>query len=217
MDALKRIDWLSNYIDGETRSCPYHGQKLLLLGDKDSIFLKAVKRKADSFGITCDFNTGINPPYMGVVADREHPATKSYPLTSDVDIDNLRSPGMSCVAQGVFALLLGQGLVSGKTVTIVGRGPAVKGLAQALIAETATVTVAHSKTRDLFKATEGRDVVIYATPTLTQYPSFDTKELVIDIGNCLTEKDRNLFECPVVNRIGKLTVSIVLHRFMRCG
>lgn len=217
MDTQKRIDQLCKSLDAQTKELYADTPgKLLLLGQKDSIFLKAIKRKADSMGLVCDFGR-VSPPYTGVVADTEFSGTKGYPLTSDVDIDNIKAPGISCVALGILYLLLRQGLVVGKTITIVGRGHAVKGLAQALIENDATVTVAHSKTADLFRATKDRDVVIYATPELTQYPCFNTKDLVIDLGNCFTEMDKEHFRCDFVGNIGRLTVSVILNEFAKNG
>ena len=77
----------------------------------------------------------------------------------------------------------------------------------------ATVTVAHSKTKSLLQATQNRDVVIYATPIITQDISYNTRDLVIDLGNSVPHPDR--LNCPYVNRIGQLTVSILLNRFAK--
>lgn len=75
------------------------------------------------------------------------------------------------------------------------------------------VTVAHSKTKSLLQATQNRDVVIYATPIITQDISYNTRDLVIDLGNSVPHPDR--LNCPYVNRIGQLTVSILLNRFAK--
>ena len=40
-----------------------------------------------------------------------------------------------------------------------------------------------------------------------------TRDLVIDLGNSVPHPDR--FNCPYVNRIGQLTVSVLLNRFAR--
>lgn len=39
------------------------------------------------------------------------------------------------------------------------------------------------------------------------------RDLVIDLGNSVPHPDR--FNCPYVNRIGQLTVSVLLNRFAR--
>lgn len=43
--------------------------------------------------------------------------------------------------------------------------------------------------------------------------SYNTRDLVIDLGNSVPHPDR--FNCPYVNRIGQLTVSVLLNRFAR--
>lgn len=207
------IKHLSEQIDGDTLTCLPTQKKLLLLGSERSMFLRAIKRKADTLGIPCDIVSRTIVPYGDaiVVDDETYPYNMS--MVPALDIDCSRNEGVSSVSQGVFALLLAADLVSGKNITIVGRGHAVKGLAQILIDNHATVTVAHSKTKRLLHATAGQDVVIYATPNVTQDISYNTKELVIDLGNAVPHPDR--LSCPYVNHIGKLTVSILLNRFAR--
>lgn len=206
------IKKLSAAVDEQTKLLAPHAGKLLLLGSRDSVFLKALAKKAEILGIDFDFTYHLNPPYRGVVVDTET-APPNLKLTADVDIDNSFHLGMSAVSQATLTLLLAAGLVYEKDITIVGRGHAVQDLAHHLIDNNATVTVAHSKTTNLFKATENRDAVIYATPTITQDISYNTRDLVIDLGNSVSHPDR--FNCPYVNRIGQLTTSILLNRFVR--
>lgn len=51
------------------------------------------------------------------------------------------------------------------------------------------------------------------TPIITQDISYNTRDLVIDLGNSVPHPDR--LNCPYVNRIGQLTVSILLNRFAK--
>lgn len=53
IDVMENIKKLSAALDAETASLHPSG-KLLLLGSQDSVFLKAIKRKADQLGINCD-------------------------------------------------------------------------------------------------------------------------------------------------------------------
>lgn len=48
---------------------------------------------------------------------------------------------------------------------------------------------------------------------ITKDISYNTRDLVIDLGNSVPHPDR--FNCPYVNRIGQLTVSVLLNRFAR--
>lgn len=211
IDVMENIKKLSAALDAETASLHPSG-KLLLLGSQDSVFLKAIKRKADQLGINCDHTSNPLPPYRGIVVDSET-VLFNFILDPDVDIDHSYSPGMSVVSQAVMDLLIESGLVWEKDITIVGRGHAVKELAKYLDFNNATVTVAHSKTKSLLQATQNRDVVIYATPIITQDISYNTRDLVIDLGNSVPHPDR--LNCPYVNRIGQLTVSILLNRFAK--
>lgn len=220
MNIQERIDQLCKEIDEETKSLWSEDSRLLLFGDKDSVFLKAIKRKANLFGIGCDFHDTLNRPYNAVVADNENKKARGYPFPVELDIDHVHTPGMSCVAEAVLTILLSAGLVSGNNITVVGRGHAVQGLADELIEHDATVTIAHSKTTNMLLATFGRDVVVYATPQITwervcEKPSFDTSCLVIDIGNCFDKKTRERFKCDYVGNIGRLTVSILLNRAVK--
>lgn len=212
MNYNEVIDTLTREIDNDTRRLLPVSGKLLLFGSQESVFLKSIKRKADILGIQYEHTFNFTPPYAGAVVDTET-CSLGIRLSPDVDIDRSFSEGMSSVSKAILALLLSTNQVYGKNITIVGRGHAVKGLAQALIDNNATVTVAHSKTRNLAKAIIEQDVVIYATPTLTTPVPYCSNKLVIDLGNAVPKPD--LLYCPYVNRIGKLTVSILLNEFVR--
>ena len=208
------VKQLAALVDDDTLSLLPTSDKLLLLGAEDSVFLKAISRKAQKLGIPYEHTYRFTTPYQGVVVDTET-CSDYLRLPPDADIDHSFSEGFSSVSQGVLSLLLAADLVSRKDITIVGRGHAVNGLAQALIDNNATVTVAHSKTESLLQATLNRDVVIYATPTISQDISYNTKALVIDLGNSVPHPDR--LSCEYINRIGNLTTSIILNRFVRKG
>lgn len=209
------IKKLADDLDNQTRVLPPNPGTLLLLGSPDSIFLNAIAEKAKKLGIDCEYTYNFkSQPYQGIVVDIETaPRDCRYLVSESADIDKSFHGGLSSVAQAVLAVLLANDLIVGKDITIVGRGHAVQGLAESLTDNDATVTVAHSKTTSLFKATENRDVVIYATPTITQDISYSTRSLVIDLGNSVPHPDR--LSCPYVNRIGQLTTSILLNRFVR--
>lgn len=66
IDVMENIKKLSVALDAETASLHPSG-KLLLLGSQDSVFLKAIKRKADQLGINCDHTSNPLPPYRGIV------------------------------------------------------------------------------------------------------------------------------------------------------
>lgn len=156
-DVMEQIKTLSATLDEETTRFHPTG-RLLLLSSYESVFLKAVKRKADLLGIDCDLTQYPCPPYKAVAVDRET-VPSDIKLTAEVDIDHSYSQGMSSVSQATLALLLALDLVHAKDI------------------------------------------------------SYNTRDLVIDLGNSVPHPDR--FNCPYVNRIGQLTVSVLLNRFAR--
>lgn len=211
-DYAELIKKLSAELDEQTRRyvLPPTTRPLVLIGSRQSVFLKAVVKKACELGLETEFSH-MPAPYQPAIIDRE--TAKDIHLTDWQDIDRSYHEGMSAVSQAVLTLLLAADLVEGKNITIVGRGHAVQGLAQSLIGNHATVTVAHSKTPSLLCATAGRDIVIYATPTLTRPVMSNTYDLVIDLGNAYPHPER--LSCPYVSKIGQLTTSILLNRYMQ--
>lgn len=187
-----------------------------LMGDiENSPFLRAVKKKADWFGLKYDIYPSDSRRCFyarPVVYDRE--SCNPSILDKMADVDKTQFDGMSCVAEAVYLLLKRMNLIAYKDITIIGRGHAVKGLAKRLVDKDATVTVAHSKTHKLLWATNCKDVLIFATPALTSPLFYDTKDLIIDLGNCIIEPGR--FDCEYLGNIGKLTVSVLMSRIV-CG
>ena len=162
------IQRLSDEIDSKTQELlPLNGN-LVLLGGQESQFLKAVRRKAEQFGINCIGH--IENP-AGIVVDIETANVDREFMEdfkrSPFNIDGPLLNGMTSVSQAVYMVLDDRGLIKEKNITILGRGNAVTGLAEMLIRNDATVTVAHSKTRDVFGAIDGCDVAVYATPSVS--------------------------------------------------
>lgn len=93
---------------------------------------------------------------------------------------------LPCTPAGVVEILRRSGIeISGKNVTIVGRSNIVgKPLAIMLLQENATVTVAHSKTKDLAAATKNADVVVSAVGRagLITQDMIKQGAVVVDVG-----------------------------------
>lgn len=92
--------------------------------------------------------------------------------------------------QGIISLLKFYKIkVSGKNITIVGRSNLVgKPLAISLLNRNATVTVCHSKTKNIQKITQKADMVILATgnPLFFTKDYFNKKQTIIDVGINIT-------------------------------
>lgn len=177
---------------------------LTLIGSDTSPFIKAVARKAKKLGVWCSFNRIKGRP---VLIDTET-ANWSDMLPPEVDIDRIDNPGLSCCAQAIRDVLSAIGVV-GKSVCIIGRGHAVQDLASALVKMDATVTVAHSKTENLYDATLFSDILIVAAPILPAQVSPIIGKTVIDLVGSF--KDVVSPE-RYIGDVGKLTTSIVLYR-----
>lgn len=128
----------------------------------------------------------------------------------------------SCTASGIVDLLDYYGVdLSGKNVVIINRSIVIgKPLAMMLVDRNATVTVCHSKTREIKSFTKTADIVI----TGVGKPNFLTKDMVkegvivIDAGItrfngkvagdvCFDEvKDKSLYITPVPGGVGVMTV-----------
>lgn len=222
MNSAEMIDELVHQLDEDTKLYLPMCQDLLLFGSADSIFLKSITKKAHSFGIKCNtyqdsiYNHNIS--YKdGIVVDMETFDGSIYdPHWKPAnDLDGLIYDTRPCVAEAMIRLLDKANLISGKSITVVGRGRSTKGLVEDLIQHDATVTIAHSKTQDLFSATSGRDVVLFCTPKLDQDISYNTKSMVIDLG--LAVSHPKYYTCEYVTKIGKLTISILLNRLVTKG
>lgn len=216
---MMTIDELVRENDLATKALLPVDKTLVLFGSETSPFIQSIRRKAHTLGIKCSM--GVSQLYAddvgGVVIDTETSNVDPRFIDPILDIDCITpsSSGLSCVASAILALLLGNNLVCGKYITIVGRGHAVRGLAPLLTEQGATVTVAHSKTPMVNKATVGADVVVYAVPRSASFGfTLDTKDMVIDLSRVVPYPDL-IPHAKYVDRIGKLTVSILLNRFAK--
>lgn len=136
-------------------------------------------------------------------------------------------PGLvPCTPLGVMKLLDYEGVqVSGAHAVIVGRSHIVgKPLAQLLLAQNATVTVCHSKTRDLSSLTRLGDIVVAAVgrPKMITGDMIKSGAVVIDVG--INRTDEGLVGdvdfasalsvasaiTPVPRGVGPMTIAMLL-------
>lgn len=154
----------------------------------------------------------------------------------DVDGFHLQNVGALNVGQSCFAPCTPSGVIEllkryyieieGKECVVVGRSNIVgKPMAQMLLKENGTVTICHSKTKNLKEITNRADILVVALGS----PKFITKEyvkedsIVIDVG---INRDENGKMCgdvdfedvfdkvaaitPVPGGVGKMTISMLL-------
>lgn len=194
--------------DAHTKANIREHTALRLLGRSDSAFIKAVMRKAERLGVPCHI-AGYYLPGIPTVIDVETAAIPENLRHLD-DVDNVMHNGASSVSKAILEVLEAH-IVDGKHVAIVGRGHAVKKLPEKLLERDATVTVCHSATVDVYKATQAADILVVATPPDAMFDAcVCNKELIIDVGNTL---DKSKLSCKVCDGrdIGPLTTSILLY------
>lgn len=140
---------------------------------------------------------------------------------------------VSCTPYGVMKILEHYHInVEGKNVVILGRSNIVgKPMARCMLSENATVTVCHSKTKDLKNVTRNADILICAMGK----PKFITKEylkegaIVIDVGINRQEGTNKIcgdvdFEdviskvskiTPVPGGVGPMTIAMLLYNVVK--
>lgn len=138
-----------------------------------------------------------------------------------------------CTPQGVVCLLDKAGVtIDGKRAVVVGRGDlAGKPLAKMLLDRHATVTIAHSHTRDLPAVCRKADIIISAAgqPGLITADCVKEGATVIDVGICRTDDGRMTgdvcldevekkaaFVTPVPGGVGPMTVAMLLYNTLQC-
>ena len=139
---------------------------------------------------------------------------------------------MPCSVLAIMTLLKENNVeLEGKEVVIVGKGKLVgRPLINTLLNEGATVTVCHSKTKDLKKHTTEADILISATGVKGLITADMIKEdaVVIDVG-CTVEKGKIYGDVdfdkvskkaslitPATGGVGPLTVAMFLKNILMC-
>ncbi len=139
---------------------------------------------------------------------------------------------LPCTPHGVVQLLKRNGVeVSGREVVVVGRSNLVgKPLAQLLLRENATVTVCHSRTRDLARVTRRADVLVVAAGRREMIGAEHVREgaVVVDVGIHRREEGglvgdvrfeevapRAAWISPVPGGVGPMTRAMLLHNTVR--
>ena len=131
-----------------------------------------------------------------------------------------------CTPLGIMELLKHTGSLEGKTVAVVGRSHIVgQPVAKLLTNENATVTLMHSRTKDMVESLKNFDVVVSAVGKPGLIKGSDLKEgaVVIDVGSTVVDeklvgdvdfesaKEVASYITPVPGGVGPLTITMVLN------
>lgn len=195
--------------------------KMYLVGKQDSRYLRGVMAKARKIGIPEMVEWATPDEYyrMGCyLFDRE--TTSAYWDVVDMnDIDSMSGVNnllpMSCTAEAVRRIIKQIKRHDGEHVAIIGRGHAVKGLCNALIKDSYTVTVCHSKTPDLFRATAISDIIVNGSPGVPFKSVRCTfGAVVIDISGSMRDAQEVEFIRYISSEdVGRLNLSILMNRY----
>lgn len=141
---------------------------------------------------------------------------------------------VSCTPAGVIQLLKRSGVeIAGKECVVVGRSNIVgKPMAMLLLRENGTVTVCHSKTRDLKEVCRRADILVVAVgrPRMIDASYVKDGAVVIDVG---IHRDENNKLCgdvdyasvepvagaitPVPGGVGPMTIAMLMHNCVEAG
>ena len=141
---------------------------------------------------------------------------------------------LPCTPHGVIQLLRRNGVnLAGREAVVVGRSNLVgKPLAQLLLRENATVTVCHSRTRDLLGVARRADVLVVAAGQREMIGAEHVKEgaVVVDVGIHRREEGglvgdvrfdeverRAAWISPVPGGVGPMTRAMLLHNAVRAA
>lgn len=140
---------------------------------------------------------------------------------------------LPCTVKGIIKLLEYYNIeINGKNVAIIGRGNIVgKPLAMALENRNATVSLLHSKTKDLKMFTKDADIVVVACgiPKLLKKEMIKEDSVVIDVGISRVDgkivgdidfdniKDIALFVTPNPGGIGPMTIAMIIDNLIEMG
>lgn len=182
------------YVNNKKKACEYIGIKsfeyLLPAETSEDELLDLInKLNADDevSGILCqlplpehlDEKIVINAIDPKKDVDAFHPVNVGRIMTGDYDF-------VPCTPAGVMELIKESGVeVSGKECVVVGRSNIVgKPMAMLLLHQNGTVTICHSKTKDLAEKTKNADIIVAAVgiPNFIKGDMIKPGAVVIDVG-----------------------------------
>ena len=139
---------------------------------------------------------------------------------------------ISCTPFGVMKMLEEYGIeIEGKNAVVVGRSNIVgKPLAQCLLAKNATVTICHSKTKNIAEITKTADILISAVGKTNMVTADMVKDgaVVIDVGMNRNEagklvgdvdfenvKQKVSYITPVPGGVGPMTIAMLMNNVIK--
>lgn len=199
MNQTEISDIIAKYDADTLKNCKYG--VVNMVGDVEkSIFLRTLSKKAKKLGVV-DVCNESSDRFKTVVDLETAPA--DYYLYPPNDIDCTDNPGISSIAEAVLKVIEYEydGNIEGKHILIIGRKHSVKGLAEALINNDASVTIVHSKSKNVDKLCEVADAIVTCTNTLDL--SYYKDKFIVNIAS------------GTPKGLSELNISILLNRAIK--
>ena len=223
------------YVGNKKKACEYIGIRSLAYELPEETTEQELLALIDGLNQRTDVNGILVQLPLPAHID-EDKVIRSIAPEKDVDGFHPQSVGalcigekgfVSCTPAGIIQLLKRSGIeIAGKECVVVGRSNIVgKPMALLLLRENGTVTVAHSKTKDLASVTKRADILVAAIGK----PKFFTREyikegaVVIDVGIHRTENKKLCGDVdyddvapvcsaitPVPGGVGPMTIAMLM-------
>lgn len=200
---------VKSYVDQTIQNLGRENDISLYILGKDSQFVKALTRRCRECGLPYTLVSEAKDVYRKyfdpIIVDQDE--FPHYSHLDNVD-DDRYSKHLSSCSSGVLSIIEELGAI-GKTVTIIGRGNAVRFLGYALVEDDATVCECNSYTNKstLNQLTYSADIIVNASPV----KKFDRRKssIVIDVSGATEELTEEDF---TISDVGKLTTAILVYR-----
>lgn len=141
---------------------------------------------------------------------------------------------ISCTPYGIIKMLEAYGIqIEGKHAVVIGRSNIVgKPLSQCLLNKNATVTICHSRTRNIAKITKTADILISAVGKINMVTEDMVKDgaVVIDVGMNRNEegklvgdvdfekvKEKASYITPVPGGVGPMTIAMLMNNVIKAA
>lgn len=197
----------NSYVKGKLKDCEEVGLKALLEKLPTEISQEEFEEKIK------DINN--NKEVTGIIIQLPLPGHLSVNLDliddkKDVDGFKITSKFVPCTPLGIINFLKNNNIdFAGKNAVVIGRSDIVgKPMANLLLNENATVTICHSKTKNLSEHTKMADIIVVAAGKrniLTKDMIGNNKPIVIDVGINRNEEGKLCGDCDYENIVDLCT------------
>lgn len=222
-----------SYVKGKMKDCEYCGIPYEHVKITNSFTAEEELLYKIDCGNRCDNVGGIIVQLPLPKGMYEKKFTDSVLITKDVDGFKHNSPFKPCTPESIMYILEKEiGDLTGKRALVIGRGKLVgEPIAKMLLDANCTVTIAHSKTKDLHWELQNADIIISAVgrPKTVDLQWCWNAEIVVDVGVNRDENGKLCGDCynfdenvcpflkvtPVPGGIGLMTRAMLMKHMVK--